>query len=113
MVPEPQQYTAFMVGNLRFYEFTHMPFRLCNAPAIFQCLMQKTLGELNLLYCMIYLEDVIVFGHMEVEHLECLRVMFERFREFNLKLKPLKCSFFQLEIMYLANYVSQWGIQPS
>ena len=26
MAPELQQYTAFTVGNLRFYEFTHMPF---------------------------------------------------------------------------------------
>ena len=48
MAPESQQYTAFMVGNLRFYEFTCMPFRLYNAPVTFQCLMQSTLGELNL-----------------------------------------------------------------
>ena len=30
MAPELQQYTAFMVGNLGFYEFTRMPFGLCN-----------------------------------------------------------------------------------
>ena len=53
MAPGSQQYTAFMVGNLRFYEFTRMPFGLCNAPATFQHLMQNTLGELNLTYCMI------------------------------------------------------------
>ena len=47
MAPESQQYTAFTVGNLGFYEFTHMPFGLCNAPATFQHLMQNTLGELN------------------------------------------------------------------
>ena len=35
MAPESQQYTAFMVGNLRFYEFTCMPFGLCNAPVTF------------------------------------------------------------------------------
>ena len=108
-----QQYMAFTVGNLGFYEFTHMPFRLCNAPAMFQHLMQSTLGELNLTYCVIYLDDVIVFGRMEEEHLECLRVVFERFWEFNLKLKPSKCSFFQSEIMYLAHHVSQRGILPS
>ena len=32
--------------------------------------MQNTLGELNLMYCVIYLDDVIVFGCMEEEHLE-------------------------------------------
>ena len=75
--------------------------------------MQNTLGELNLTYCVIYLDDVIVFGCMEEEHLECLHMMFKRFWEFNLKLKPSKCSFLQSEIMYLAHHVSQRGILPS
>ena len=105
MAPELQQYMAFTVGNLRFYEFTHMPFGLCNNPMTFQHLMQNTLGELNLMYCMIYLGDVIIFGHTEEEHLECLHIIFERFREFNLKLKPSKCSFFQSEIVYLAHHI--------
>ena len=113
MAPGSQQYTAFTVGNLGFYEFTCMPFGLCNAPVTFQHLMQNTLGELNLTYCVIYLDDVIVFGRMEEEHLECLRMVFERFWEFNLKFKPSKCSFFQSEIMYLAHHISQRGILPS
>ena len=113
MAPGSQQYMVFTVGNLRFYEFICMPFRLCNAPATFQHLMQNTLGKLNLTYCVIYLDDVIVFSHTEEEHLERLRVVFERFCEFNLKLKPLKCSFFQSEIVYLAHHVSRRGILPS
>ena len=40
-------------------------------------------------------------------------MVFERFREFNLKLKPSKCSFFQLEIVFLAHHVLQKGILPS
>ena len=110
MAPELQQYMAFTVGNLRFYEFTYMLFRLCNASVTFQHLMQNTLGELNLTYCMIYLDDVIIFGYTEEEHLEHPCVVLERFWEFNLKLKPSKCSFFQSEIIYLAHHVSQWGI---
>ena len=113
IAPESQQYAAFTVGNLGFYEFTRMPFGLCNVPARFQHLMQNTLGDLNLTYCIIYLDDVIVFGHTEEEHLECLRVVFECFREFNLKLKPSKCSFFQMEIVYLAHHISSEGIHPS
>ena len=65
MAPESQQYTIFTVGNLGFYEFTRMPFGLCNMPVTFQCLMQNMLGELNLTYCVIYLDDVIVFGHTD------------------------------------------------
>ena len=102
-----------MVGNLGFYEFTHMPFGLSNTPATFWHLLQNTLGELNLTYCVIYLDDVIIFGCMDEGHLEHLHVVFKGFWEFNLKLKPSKCSFFQLEIIYLAHHVSQWGILPS
>ena len=88
MMLESQQYATYTVGNLGFYEFTHMPFGLCNTLATFQCRMQNMLGELNLTYCIIYLDDVIVFGYMEEKHLEHLWVVFEHFREFNLKLKP-------------------------
>ena len=112
MAPESQQYTVFMVGNLGFYEFTRMPFGLCNTPVTFQHLMQNSLGELNLTYCIIYLDDVIIFRWTE-EHLECLQVVFEHFWEFNLKLKPAKYSFFQTEIVYLAHHVSCEGICPS
>ena len=113
MAPGSQQYMAFMVGNLGFYEFTRMPFGLCNTLATFQHLMQNTLGKPNLTYCVIYLDNVIVFSCMEEEHLEHLRMVFERFREFNLKLKPSKCSFFQSEIVYLAHHISRSGILPS
>ena len=106
MAPGSQQYTAFTLGNLRFYEFTCMLVGLCNVPVTFQHLMQNTLGELNLTYYVIYLDEVIVFHRSEEEHLEHLHVVFMRFREFNLKLKPSKCSFFQSEIVYLAHHIS-------
>ena len=80
-----------------------MLFGLCNAPATFQYLMQNTLGKLNLMYCVIYLDNVIIFGHMEEEHLEHLCVVFKRFWEFNLKLKPSKCLFFQSEIVTMSH----------
>ena len=38
-----------------------MPFGLCNALAMFQRLMQNCLGEINLMYCLIYLDNIIVF----------------------------------------------------
>ena len=69
MAPGSQQYTTFTVENLGFYEFTRMLFGLYNSLVTFQHLMQNTLWELNLTYCVIYLNDVIVFGQMEKEHL--------------------------------------------
>ena len=108
-----KQYTTFTVGNLGFFKCDHMPFGLCNAPAMFQQLMQNCLGELNLICSLIYLDDIVIFWQMAEEHLHCLHVIFDWFREHNLKLKPLKCSFFREEITYLAHSVSKDGVWPS
>ena len=71
-----RQYTAFTVGNLGFFKCNRMPFRLCNVPATFQCLMQNCMGELNFFHCLIYLDDPIVFLHTAEEHLHRLHVVF-------------------------------------
>ena len=71
-----KQYTAFAVGNLGVFECDHMPFGLCNVPVTFQQLMQSCLGELNLICCLIYLDDLIVFSWTTKEHLHQLHVMF-------------------------------------
>ena len=108
-----KQYTTFPVGNLGFFECDRMPFRLCNVPATFQWLMQNCMGELNFIYCLIYLDDLIVFSQTAEEHLQHLCVLFDCLREYNLKLKPSKCNLFREEINYLAHKVSKAGIQPS
>ncbi len=37
-------------------------FRLCNAPATFERLMELVLKDLNWKVCLIYLDDIIVYG---------------------------------------------------
>ena len=106
------QYTAFTVGSLGIYEFLRMPYRLCNTPAMFQRLMQNCLGELNLTYALVYLDDVIVYSHMEEDHLRQLQAMFECFQEHGLKLKPSKCSFLHKQIMFLGHEISADGMKP-
>ena len=87
-----KQYTAFTVGNLGFSICDPMPFGLCNVPVMFQRLMQNCLDELNLI-CLIYLDDLIMFLWTAEEHLHRLCIVFDQLREYNLKLKPSKCSF--------------------
>ena len=110
---ESKQYTAFTLGSMGLYECESMPFELCNILPIFQRLMQNCLGELNLTYCLIYLNDVIVFSDMPEEHLRRMHVVFDRLHEHGLKLKPSKCEVFKSEINYLAHHVSQKGVLPS
>ena len=87
--------TAFMVGPLGFYECVWMPFGLTNALATFQHLMETSLGEMHLKWCIIYLDDIIVFSKMPKEHIERLRGMFEKLTAAGLRLKPSKCKFFK------------------
>ena len=77
MAKESPQYTAFTVGSMGMNEFLCMPYGLCNTPATFQHLMQNCLGELNLMYTLIYLDDMIVYSKMEEEHQVHLRAMLE------------------------------------
>ena len=86
-----------------------MPFGLCNVLATFQMLMQNCLCELNL----IYLENLIMFLWTAEEHFHRLCIVFDWLREYNLKLKPSKCSLFKEEINYLTHQVFKQGVQPS
>ena len=47
MAPEDVEKTAFRVGNGGLYEYTRMPFGLCNAPATFMRLMDSVFGDQN------------------------------------------------------------------
>ena len=112
MDEESKQYTAFTLGSMGLYECESMPFGLCNALPTFQRLMQNCLGEFNLTYCLIYLDDVIVFSDMPDEHLWRMHVVFDHLREHGLKLKLPKCEVFKSEINYLAHHVSWKGVLP-
>ena len=113
MDEESKQCTAFTLGSMGLYKCESMPFGLCNASPTFQRLMQNCLGELNLTYCLIYLDDMIVFPETPEEHLQRICVVFDRLREHSLKLKLSKCDVFKSEINYLAHHVSQKGVLPS
>ena len=75
--------------------------------------MKNCLGKLNLIYCLIYLDNLIAFLQTTEGHLHQLCVVFDQLKEYNLKLKLSKCSLFKEEINYLAHRVSKQGVWPS
>ena len=107
---ESKKYTAFTVGPLGFYECNRMPFGLKNAPATFQRLMQRMLGDLHLKGVVVYLDDIIIYSKTEEEHRALLEQVFKRLREAGLKLSPKKCHFMQKQIKCLGHIVSEEGI---
>ena len=68
------------------------------------------MGDLHLNWCIIYLDDIIIYSKTPKEHLERLEAVFEKISKAGLKLKPSKCKFFKPEIMYLGHVVSNKGI---
>jgi hypothetical protein len=107
--PHDKEKTAFLIdqGLLRF---TVMPFGLCNTPATFERLMETLLSGLTYESCIVYLDDMIVIGHMFQEHLLNLQKVFQRFREARLKFSLEKFQLFQKEVQYLGHIVSPEGI---
>ena len=113
MAEECKAYTAFTCGPLGFYECDTMPFGATNAPATFQRLMHDCLGELNMNWCIVYVDDIIIFSDTKEEHLKRLEAVFQKLCAAGLKLKPSKCFFFREEIEYLGHVVSGKGISTN
>ena len=113
MAEECRAYTAFTCDPLGFYECDTMPFGATNAPATFQRLMHDCLGELNMNWCIVYLDDIIIFSDTKEEHLKRLEAVFQKLCTAGLKLKPSKCFFFREKIEYLGHVVSGKGISTN
>ena len=64
--------TAFRVGSGGLYEFTRMPFGLCNAPASFQRLMEACLHDQNYQTLLLYLDDILVISNTIAQMLDRL-----------------------------------------
>ena len=101
--------TAF-ITKYGLFEHVRLPFGLCNSPATFSRAMQLVLRGLSWKTVLSYLDDISVLGRSFEEHLENLKAVFTRLKQFNLKLKPRKCSLFQTEMVYLGRKVTRDGI---
>ena len=108
---EHKERTAFSVAPLGFYEYNRMAMGLANAPATYQRLMENVLGDLHLSICMVFLDDIIVFGNSFEEHLDRLEQVLVRLGDNGLKLNPKKCNFCQERVKYVGHIVSQHGIE--
>lgn len=109
MAPEDKAKTAFTMGR-GLWQFTTMPFGLCNAPATFERLMEKVLVGVPPERCLVYLDDLLVHGPSFDAALESLGEVLERIKCAGLKLHPGKCRLLQREVSFLGHRVSGAGI---
>jgi hypothetical protein len=109
MQKEDREKTAFSPGR-GLWQFTVMPFGLCNAPATFERLMELVLAGLPWNVCLVYFDDILVHAKTFDEEVTHLREVFVRLRKANLKLNLKKCELFRSEVQYLGHVVTRQGI---
>ena len=106
---EDREKTAFSTP-WGLYQFKHMPFGLCNAPATYCRLVQKVLEGIPLSVAVPYLDDTCIHSVDFNDHQEGLRKVFEAHRRAGLTLQPEKCQLYRPEIEYLGHRISDQGI---
>ena len=86
-----------------------MPFGLSCAPAILQRIIEQTLADIPGVAC--YLDDIIITGNTEKDHMINLQKTSERLKDSEFCLRKIKCSFLQTSVAYLGHIVVKDGIQ--
>jgi hypothetical protein len=94
------------------FEWRVLPMGLTNAPSSFMRVMNKVFEKFLGDFVLVYLDDILIMSKSPAEHIEHLRMVFEKLREYRLQAKLSKCKFLQEQIKYLGHLLSAQGVQP-
>ncbi|KZS03741.1 Uncharacterized protein APZ42_033448 [Daphnia magna] len=108
--------TAFVTPE-GLYQFLVMPFGLASAPETFQRMMDFVLSGPRWSFCLVYLDDIIIYASGVKEHLSRVRQVFTALQSalqlsVCSKIKLVKCQFGASEIKALVHVISGLGIRP-
>ena len=78
------------------YRYNRLAFGIASAPAIWQKTIERVLEGIPKTQCL--LDDIIVAGTGEEEHLKLLEQVLERLQRYNLTINKNKCTFLQKEV---------------
>lgn len=101
--------TAFTTRSGQ-YQFKRMPFGLSGAPATFQRALSGILREQNWVSCILYLDDILIFGDTLETHNKRLNEILQILTKAGVKLNPKKCQFLQKSVAYLGHIIDKDGI---
>ena len=93
------------------FEYTRLPFGIASAPSIFQRTMENLLQGIPRV-C-VYLDDILVTGMTEQEHLTNLEQVLQRLESAGMKLKRPKCAFLLESVSYLGHVISKEGLRTA
>ncbi|KAL7824866.1 hypothetical protein SRHO_G00343640, partial [Serrasalmus rhombeus] len=101
--------TDFSIGT-GLWQFTVLPFGLCNVPATFERLMERVLAGVAREKCVVYLDNVLVHAARFEAALANLELVLGLIKEASLSLNPAKCNLLQRRVSFLGHVVSGEGI---
>lgn len=101
--------TAFRT-HLGLFQFKRMPFGLKNGPSIFQRTMQAILAPFLWLFCLVYIDDIVVYSKSYEDHIQHLDRVLGACEDAGLTLSPAKCHLFYPSVLLLGHKVSRLGL---
>ncbi|RYA68684.1 hypothetical protein DD592_26760, partial [Enterobacter cloacae complex sp. 2DZ2F20B] len=89
-----------------------LPMGLKISPSAFSRAMTIAMAGLNYTSCLVYMDDIVIFGNNLLNHNKNLVKVLGRLRQVKLRINPNKCEFLKKEILYLGHVISATGISP-
>ena len=112
MKEEDKEKTAFMCHH-GLYQYRRMPFRLTNAPATFQRLIDTVFSNKEWPFVFTHLDDILIASNSVEEHKEHVSKVLKKLADTGLQLTPEKCCFAKTEIEYLGHTLTPEGVRPN
>ncbi|KAE8239311.1 hypothetical protein A4X06_0g8357, partial [Tilletia controversa] len=109
VAPDDRWKTAF-VCHRGLYQYKRVPFGLRNAPAVFQRMMDKVLGNLRWQQAVVYIDDSVIATDDLDEHLRALDTLLRNAEAIGLRFSPAKCTFAVPSLTLLGRKVSGAGV---
>ncbi len=87
--------------HYNYFKYIIMLFNLINVSVIFQTYINKILTELLNNFCIIYLNDILIFFVEKIDHINHMKQILEKLRKFKLYASLKKCEFFIIKVNFL------------
>ena len=108
---EQDQMKSAFTAKSGQYCFTRMPFGLANAPCTFQRVLNNVMRNINWKSCVVFMDDILIFGRTIQEHNQNLESVLRVLSESQLKAMPTKCSFLKEEVKFLGHIITSQGVK--